>query len=134
NTDLPSGGIISSYTTASWLTNGPAGFTYGGLMDIAGQSNRLSLQLAWSAGHSGESDSRLAFRTEYGTSGDTYRAWKEIYHTGNFATGTTSQYIRGDGSLATTNFVTTNTTQSGLTGIKTWSGQYMRWQMTGAPA
>lgn len=52
-------------------------------------------------------------------------------HTHNFAPGgTTSQYIRGDGTLATfptipTNFVTTNTNQtSGLTGNKTWGGAH----------
>lgn len=28
-------------------------------------------------------------------------AWRTIYHSGNFANGTTAQYIRGDGSLAT---------------------------------
>ena len=29
------------------------------------------------------------------------QGWNELYHTGNFANGTTAQYIRGDGSLAT---------------------------------
>ena len=29
------------------------------------------------------------------------QGWNELWHSGNFANGTTSQYIRGDGSLAT---------------------------------
>ena len=29
------------------------------------------------------------------------QGWNELYHSGNFANGTTAQYIRGDGSLAT---------------------------------
>ena len=31
----------------------------------------------------------------------TWSPWLRIWHSGNFANGTTSQYIRGDGSLAT---------------------------------
>lgn len=44
----------------------------------------------------------------------------------NTPTGTTAQYVRGDGSLATfpavpSNYVTTNTTQTGLGGLKYWT-------------
>lgn len=41
-------------------------------------------------------------------------SWVEAYHTGNFANGTTSQYIRGDGSLATLPTISTALTTENL--------------------
>lgn len=108
NTSLPTGGAVASYSSNNWLANGPTGFTYGGLLDISGLSGRQSLQLAWSSGHAGEADSRLAYRTEYGTSGGSYRSWREIPSMSDLD-----------------NFITTNTNQSGMTGNKTTNGTWL---------
>lgn len=74
-------------------------------------------------------------RADSGAVGD----WCELYHTGNFdpstkfdsPSGSTAQYVRGNGSLATfpsiptsSDYVATSGNQTGLSGDKTWTGNH----------
>ncbi len=99
NSVHPNGGFHFSYSTNSWLANS-AFNEYGGLITYKapGTSNRGALQIQYGLGHSSEANSRIAFRTEYGTTGGNWRAWKELWHTGNF---TPSNYALLSGAAFT---------------------------------
>lgn len=104
-------GVVNDITNASVedfvegisvsSTNGGTGGFSGWTAVTFKRSNIREAQLQFSA--VGGSDSpEMWFRTHHPSSGG--GGWTgpfKVYHSGNFATGTTSQYIRGDGSLAT---------------------------------
>ncbi|EHQ41554.1 hypothetical protein [Myroides odoratus] len=73
------GGMVASYGTGGWLTNG-AFFGYGGLIHFQGTSSNMALQMHYEIGHNTNDGGRLAIRTKHNGG---YTNWKEVYHTGN---------------------------------------------------
>lgn len=90
----PSG--LYAFNTAS--IGNPTGTQNSGSVIIQRSgSNNYITQIA-QAINSGD-EVKVYFR-HYRVSASTWTPWVQMYHSGNFATGTTAQYIRGDGSLA----------------------------------
>jgi len=102
---LPNGGAINSLSTISWATNAPSWANIGGFISWKRLGGSNSLEFYFNSGHGG-GDHRLGFRTE---DPQGYNDWLEIatreWTTANFS-----------------NYITSNSTQTGLTGDKTSTG------------
>ncbi|WP_262246952.1 phage tail protein [Parapedobacter soli] len=94
---LPLGGYRSGYGTNTWAGDGPSGKSYGGFIKFSRGGNNSGVQFYYNNGHGG-ADGRYWFRSK---NNGGLTPWYELWHSGNLANGTTSQYIRGNGSLAT---------------------------------
>ena len=106
-------GIYTIFSDAAQkvILNRPSDLS--GVLEVTASTSTGTNGWVFQRFHEYSSDS-LYTRRRYGT---TWSTWKKSYHTGNFATGTTAQYIRGDGSLATY----ANTTYSEITEAETVS-------------